>query len=35
MKQGVTYKQILKEGYSLLNDNDKKVFLEDIRQIHP
>ena len=23
MKQGVTYKQILKEGYSLLNDNDK------------
>lgn len=34
MKQGVTYKQILKEGYSLVNESDKKIFLEDIRQIN-
>jgi len=33
MKQGVTYKQLLKEGYSLVKDSDKKVFLEEVRQI--
>lgn len=34
MKQGVTYKQLLKEGYSLVKDSDKKFFLEEVRQIN-
>lgn len=33
MKQGATYKQLLKEGYSLVKEVDKKTFLEEIRQI--
>lgn len=34
MKQGVTYKQLLKEGYSLVKESDKKIFLEEVRQIN-
>lgn len=33
MKQGATYKQLLKEGYSLVKESEKKVFLEEVRQI--
>lgn len=33
MKQGATYKQLLKEGYSLVKEADKKNFLEEVRKI--
>lgn len=34
MKKGIHYKDILKEGYSLVSDDRKKIFLEEIRNIH-